>query len=175
MKKDGVKKNPLRVIDGGKPADSVVSLTSERNKRGNENRRQLERHFTTYWINTFIEMPSSSESETKNELNSVTMSDLSEDGCAFSILEQSVPFFKALQENQQTFRLQLGFSQDTFIVVGFQVANIIQAMDHSTKPYRVGCRLDPSFAATPAYRQFIRFLAAYSGACVTTKAKASSF
>jgi hypothetical protein len=160
--------------DSGKDSSAqVVSLDSARARKGSENRRKMERYFMTHILSSFLELPTADAPDEK--WFATPFEEVSETGCSFFIDKKFGKYFETAAAENHCVKFQISFSRDTYILVGFKVVNITPAIIQGTEKYRIGCQVDESFSASEAYRQIVRFVAAYSAHCVTHTQQAGGF
>ena len=152
----------------GPASKQVIDLGTVRAQRNLDNRRSVERYFLNHMIDAFCEVEG-------NQPLSVEIVDVSENGCSFRInAEKGKTLPRDASGAYAPIRAKFYFSSDSYLLIGLNVANVSPEIGGGGQNVRVGCQVDETFASSGAFRQFVRFIEAFSEACSRDTKHASS-
>lgn len=138
----------------------VIDLTTVRAQRSKDTQRNVERYFLHHMIDAFCEI----EGE---KPFSVEIIEASETGCSFRVhTETSKRFPRDASGALAPIRAKFYFSRDSYLLVGLNMVYITPEIGTGGQNVRIGCQLDEAFASTNAFRQFVRFIEAFSQTCM---------
>ncbi len=148
----------LKVVDKGAqtpsaPISNLIDLAQIRAQRNTENRRGMERFLIQQLVDVYCE-------QKNGDIFPIRLHEVSETGCSFSISDAVLSMLSV--ENDQL-AVRIYFSKDSYLRVGLDVLRIDAEIGTGGRTAkRVACKLDTGFASYEAYKQFVRFVAAYS-------------
>jgi hypothetical protein len=177
-KKNSTKSGGLTSIGGGRgrtpegptgPVDNVVDFTTARSQRNQDNRRAVERFFLGRMVDVICEIGGKAEFP-------LELVEVSETGCSFRITNEKrhlLPYDTAGKPLPLNTRFY--FSSDSYLKVGLNIVNVTADIADGHQSVRVGCQVDPAFASSEAYRQFVRFMDEFAQHCSRDTKQVSAF
>jgi hypothetical protein len=148
-----MKRTSLTPVDGGKEnGTNVVDFGQVRSQKLDEKRRRNERILFQNLLGVFCQVENAS-------IRQLQLVDVSEDGCSFLLPFDTKNPWPA---NSGELPIRLYFTQDTYLLVNVKIAHSRPCIEDGRRYVRYGCAVDQSTASYETYRQFVRFMKAYS-------------
>lgn len=177
-KKKSKKSGGLTSITGGRgttpgdvttPTDNVVDFSTVKAQRNQENRRAVERFFLGRMVDVICEVGGKAEFP-------LELVEVSETGCSFRLTQEKGKSLPRDAKGEITpLNTRFYFSGDSYLKVGLNVVNVTPDIAGGGHTIRLGCAVDPAFASSEAYRQFVRFMEIFATHCSRDTKQVSAF
>ena len=130
----------------------VVDFNQARNQKLDEKRRKTERIIFQKPLGVYCVMDQS-------QMKQLELVDVSENGVSFT-----VPFDvkNPWPREDGELPIRLYFTQDTYLPIQVKIVNSRPSIENGQRYVRYGCTVDNSLQSYETYRQFVRFLKAFS-------------
>lgn len=153
MKRNSNGTHLAAVPANGTPDDiKVVDFSQVRSQKLEEKRRKTERILFQNLLGVFCQVEDS-------RIKELQLVDVSEEGCSFMVpFDTKNPWPNTSGE----LPIRLYFTQETYLLVRAKIVNSRPCIENGARYVRYGCTIDQTLQSYEAYRQFVRFMKAYS-------------